>query len=373
MLTLALFWATPAGFVPAQDQGYALAAIQLPPGSSIERTDAVLKKAVGKLLKVPGVDEAVMFSGFDGASGTQASNAGAAYVTFDPFEERAGTDRTEQNIENDMRAALADMDEAFVFVIPPPVIQGIGNGGGYRMIVQDRSDMGYQALEQAGGQLIGAAHQDPSLANVFTLYNTATPRIWADIDRAKADMLGVPPARVFEALQVYLGSAYVNDFNLLGRTYRVTAQAEASARDDPSDIAQLKTRSNSRRNGSDRLGRDLQRQDRALSRHPLQSLPRGRGRRRNRARHFDRPGDGHDGEVGRRAFQRAFRPNGPDRLPAGSGGQHRHPDFRFVGGVRLPGARRPVRKPAAAAGDHPDRADDPAGGDGRREPARDGQ
>jgi hydrophobe/amphiphile efflux-1 (HAE1) family protein len=244
-LTVALFWATPAGFVPAQDQGYALAAIQLPPGSSIERTDAVLKKAVAKLLKVPGVDEAVMFSGFDGASSTQASNAGAAYVTFKPFSERAGTDRTEQNIENDMRAALADMDEAFVFVIPPPVIQGIGNGGGYRMIVQDRSDMGYQALEQAAGQLIGAAHQDPTLANVFTLYNTATPRIWADIDRAKADMLGVPPARVFEALQVYLGSAYVNDFNLLGRTYRVTAQAEASARDDPSDIAQLKTRSNS--------------------------------------------------------------------------------------------------------------------------------
>jgi hydrophobe/amphiphile efflux-1 (HAE1) family protein len=244
-LTLAVFWATPAGFVPAQDQGYALAAIQLPPGSSIERTDAVLKKAVAKLLKVPGVDQAVMFSGFDGASGTQASNAGAAYVTFKPFEERAGTDRTEQNIENDMRAALADMDEAFVFVIPPPVIQGIGNGGGYRMIVQDRSDMGYQDLEQAAGQLIGSAHQDPKLANVFTLYNTATPRIWADIDRAKSDMLGVPPERVFEALQVYLGSAYVNDFNLLGRTYRVTAQAEAAARDDPADIAQLKTRSNS--------------------------------------------------------------------------------------------------------------------------------
>ena len=205
----------------------------------------MLKKAVEKIRKVPGVDEAVMFSGFDGASGTQASNAGAAYVTFKPFEERAGTDRTEQNIENDMRAALADMDEAFAFVIPPPVIQGIGNGGGYRMIVQDRSDKGYQALEQAAGQLIGAAHQDPTLANVFTLYNTATPRIWADIDRAKADMLGVPPERVFEALQVYLGSAYVNDFNLLGRTYRVTAQADAAYRDDPSDIALLKTRSNS--------------------------------------------------------------------------------------------------------------------------------
>ncbi|GAA4752785.1 multidrug efflux RND transporter permease subunit [Sphingomonas daechungensis] len=244
-LTVGVFWYTPGGFIPAQDQGYALAAIQLPPGSSIERTDEVLKKAVAKLLKVPGVDQAVMFSGFDGASGTQASNAGAAYVTFKPFEERAGTDRTELNIENDMRAALADMDEAFVFVIPPPVIQGVGNGGGYRMIVQDRSGAGYQALEQAAQQLIGQAHQEKGLANVFTLFNTATPRVFADVDRAKADMLGVPTERVNETLQVYLGSAYVNDFNLLGRTFRVTAQADAQYRDDPADIAQLKTRSNS--------------------------------------------------------------------------------------------------------------------------------
>ena len=244
-LTVGVFSYTPGGFIPAQDQGYALAAIQLPPGSSIERTDEVLKKAVAKLLKVPGVDQAVMFSGFDGASGTQASNAGAAYVTFKPFEERAGTDRTELNIENDMRAALADMDEAFVFVIPPPVIQGVGNGGGYRMIVQDRQGAGYHALEQAAQQLIGQAHQEKGLANVFTLFNTATPRVYADVDRAKADMLGVPPERVFEALQVYLGSAYVNDFNLLGRTFHVTAQADAQYRDDAADIGQLKTRSNS--------------------------------------------------------------------------------------------------------------------------------
>ncbi|HET8749582.1 MAG TPA: multidrug efflux RND transporter permease subunit [Sphingomicrobium sp.] len=244
-LTLGVFWYTPSGFIPAQDQGYALVAIQLPPGSSLERTDSVLKKAVAKLLKVPGVDQAVMFSGFDGASGTQASNAGAAYVTFKPFDERAGTDRTELNIENDMRAALADMDEAFVFVIPPPVIQGVGNGGGYRMVVQDRSGAGYRALEQAAQKVIGEAHQEKGLANVFTLFNTATPRVFADIDRAKADMLGVPPERVFEALQVYLGSAYVNDFNLLGRTFHVTAQADAQYRDDASDIAQLKTRSNS--------------------------------------------------------------------------------------------------------------------------------
>ncbi len=245
VVTIGLFWATPAGFVPAQDQGYSLAVLQLPPGSSIEQTDRVLKKAVKKLLDVPGTEAAVMFSGFDGASGTQASNTAAAYITFKPFEERAGTDRTEQNIENEMRAALADMDEAFVFVVPPPVIQGIGNGGGWRMMVQDRNGEGPQALEQAAGGLIGAAHKEKGLANVYTLYNTATPSIYADIDRAKADMLGVPAGRVFEALQVYLGSSYVNDFNLLGRTFRVTAQADAPYRDDPSDIAQLKTRSNS--------------------------------------------------------------------------------------------------------------------------------
>ena len=243
--TLGLFWVTPAGFVPAQDQGYALAAIQLPPGASIEQTDRVLKKAVAKLLEVPGTEAAVMFSGFDGASATQASNAGAAYITFKPFAERAGTDRTEQNIENEMRAALADMDEALVFVIPPPIIQGIGTGGGWRMLVQDRNGEGAQALEQAAGGVIGQAWKERGLANVFTLYNTATPRVYADIDRAKAETLGVPASRVFETLQIYLGSAYVNDFNLLGRTFRVTAQADAPFRDDPADIAQLKTRSNS--------------------------------------------------------------------------------------------------------------------------------
>ena len=243
--TVALFWATPAGFIPAQDQAYALAAVQLPPGTSIERTDEVLRKVAARLLKVEGTEEAVMFAGFDGASGTQASNAGAAYVTFKPYAERAETGRTEQAIIADMRAALAEVNEAMVFVLPPPIIQGIGNGGGYRMMVQDRSDQGYQALGQAAGGLIGAANQAEGLTQVFTLFNTATPRVYADIDRAKADMLGVPPSRVFEALQVYLGSAYVNDFNLLGRTFRVTAQADMRFRDDPSDIAKLRTRSNS--------------------------------------------------------------------------------------------------------------------------------
>lgn len=245
--TVIVFWTTPAGFVPAMDQGYALAVVQLPPGSSLARTDAVLQQVTERILDVPGTQDAVMFAGFDGASGTQASNTAAAYITFDPFEERVSTDRTADAIMADMRQATASIGEAMVFVIPPPVIQGIGTGSGYRMMVQDRSGKGYQALEQAAGGLIGNANKAEGLAQVYTMFNTATPRVFADIDRAKADMLGVPPERIFEALQVYLGSVYVNDFNLLGRTFRVVAQADAPFRDDPADIGQLKTRSNSGR------------------------------------------------------------------------------------------------------------------------------
>jgi hydrophobe/amphiphile efflux-1 (HAE1) family protein len=241
---IALFWATPAGFIPAQDQGYSLAVVQLPAGSSLERTDAVLKKVAGRLVKIEGVQDAVMFAGFDGASGTQASNAAASYVVFKDYAWRARHGRSEQAIEADMRKAVADVDEANVFVVSPPVIQGIGSGG-FRMIIQDRASNGYDAMQGAAFQFMGQAAQTKGLANVFTLFNTQTPRVYADIDRTKADMLGVPPERVNEALQVYLGSAYVNDFNLLGRTYRVTAQADSAFRNDVTDIAQLKTRSTS--------------------------------------------------------------------------------------------------------------------------------
>jgi hydrophobe/amphiphile efflux-1 (HAE1) family protein len=242
-LTGAIFWATPTGFIPAQDQGYALAVVQLPPGSSLEQTDKALRGTVDRLLKVPGTRAAAMFAGFDGASGTQASNTAAAYISFKPFEERPEGGRTAAEIIAGMRGAVADVNDAVVLVLPPPTIQGIGSGG-YRLMVQDRNGAGYQALASASTDLIGAANRTEGLTQVYTLFNAATPRIYADIDRAKADMLGVPSSRVFETLSVYLGSAYVNDFNLLGRTFRVTAQADSAFRDDASDIAQLKTRSN---------------------------------------------------------------------------------------------------------------------------------
>jgi hydrophobe/amphiphile efflux-1 (HAE1) family protein len=244
-LTAIVFAATPTGFIPAQDQGYALAAIFTPPGTSLPETDKVVRAMARDMLKIPGVHGAVMLAGFHGPTGTSSPSAGAAYIVFDSFEERAKKGQTEAKIMAAMRDVAGHYDNARAGILAPPLIRGIGSGGGFKMMIQDRSGVGFDALTAATTKLIADANKDPNLHFVYTAFNNNTPRIYADIDRAKADMLGVPPSRVFEALEVYLGSAYVNDFNLLGRTYHVTAQADSQYRDDLSDIAQLKTRSNS--------------------------------------------------------------------------------------------------------------------------------
>jgi hydrophobe/amphiphile efflux-1 (HAE1) family protein len=243
--TLGLFWVTPSGFIPAQDQGYFLTVIQLPPGSSLERTDEVMRKVVARILPIEGVKGSVMLAGFDGPSQTLSPNAAAAYVPLLSFEERKKLGVSFEDIMEEARKRTADITEARLMVVPPPLIQGIGSAGGYRMMVQDRTGRGYQDLAAQSNGLIAKANQTEGLAQIYTFFDTATPRIFADIDRRKADMLGVPPERVFEALQVYLGSAFVNDFNLIGRTYRVTAQADAPFRATEADIANLRTRSSS--------------------------------------------------------------------------------------------------------------------------------
>jgi hydrophobe/amphiphile efflux-1 (HAE1) family protein len=243
--TVGLFSITPTGFIPAQDQGYFLTVIQLPSGSSLERTDAVMRRVAARILPIPGVKGAVMLAGFDGASQTQAPNAAAAYIPLKSFEERRKLGVTFPQIMAEAQKRTADINEARLLIVPPPVIQGIGSAGGYRMIVEDRGDHSFQELSGLSWGLIAKANQTPGLKQIYTLFDISTPRVFADIDRQKADMLGVPPERVFEALQVYLGSAFVNDFNLLGRTYRVTAQADAPYRATEADIANLKTRSNS--------------------------------------------------------------------------------------------------------------------------------
>jgi hydrophobe/amphiphile efflux-1 (HAE1) family protein len=244
-VTVGVFTITPSGFVPAQDQGYFLTVIQLPPGSSVERTDAVMQKVAKRILPLAGVKGAVMLAGFDGPSQTLAPNSAAAYIPLKSFEERKKLGVTLASIMAESQKATGDITEARLLIVPPPLIQGIGSAGGYRLMVQDQGGHGYADLGKTSYDLIGKANQTKGLAQIYTFFDTATPRIFADVDRAKANLLGVPPERVFEALQVYLGSTFVNDFNLLGRTYRVTAQADAPFRNTTADIANLKTRSNS--------------------------------------------------------------------------------------------------------------------------------
>jgi HAE1 family hydrophobic/amphiphilic exporter-1 len=242
-LTVWRFGATPTGFIPAQDQGYFIAVVQLPPGSSLARTDALVKRVVNEAMNTKGVVHAAAFAGLDGTTFTNAPNAGTIFLPLTPFDERGKEGVKAQEVLEALRARLGQIQGANVLVIQPPPVRGIGTGGGWKLMVEDRRGKGYRALEQATMDLMIQGNQQEELTSVFTLFNTSTPRLWAEIDRDKAEMAGVPPERVFETLSVYLGSAFVNDFNYLGRTYRVTAQADAPYRDEASDIARLQTRS----------------------------------------------------------------------------------------------------------------------------------
>ena len=218
------FAATPAGFIPAQDQGYLIGIVQLPPGASLERTDAVLQEAIARARQNPAVLNAVGFAGFDGASFTNAPNAGAIFFILKPHEDRKGS---AVQIQGQLMGAFGGIAGGDVLVIAPPPVQGIGTGGGFKMMVEDRSNAGYAALAAATGQMMGAANGLDSVAGAFSTFNVGTPRLSAEIDRDRAERMGVPVQNVFSTLSAYLGSAYVNDFNFLGRTFRVTAQADA--------------------------------------------------------------------------------------------------------------------------------------------------
>lgn len=235
---------TPTGFIPDQDQGYLIGVIQLPAGSSLERTEAVMTQARNIIEKTEGVDGTVAFAGLDGASFSFGSNSATIFVRLDEFDHRKTPETAAAALAGAITGATFGIEDANIFVIAPPSVQGLGNGNGFKMMIQDRSGAGYRALEGATFAMMGAAAQSPErVQQVFSLYNTGSPRIAADIDRDKALMMGVQPNDVFNTLGIYLGSSYINDFNFLGRTFRVTAQAEPSYRDDIADIANLKTRS----------------------------------------------------------------------------------------------------------------------------------
>ncbi|WP_312688004.1 efflux RND transporter permease subunit, partial [Brevundimonas nasdae] len=234
---------TPSGFIPEQDQGFLIGVIQLPAGASLDRTEAVMTRASDIIRGTKGVNGAIAFAGLDGSSFSFGSNAATIFVRLDPFADRT-KEQAATALAGAITQATGSIEDAQIFVIAPPAVQGLGNGNGFTMMIQDTSGAGYRALEGATFAMMGAAAQKPTEVNqVFSTYNTGSPRITADVDRDKALMMGVQPGDVFNTLGVYLGSSYVNDFNMLGRTFRVTAQAEPQYRDDIADIANLKTRS----------------------------------------------------------------------------------------------------------------------------------
>jgi hydrophobe/amphiphile efflux-1 (HAE1) family protein len=237
---------TPTGFIPEQDQGVLIGVVQLPPGSSLERTSAVLDRAYQIAMKQHGVIDAATFAGLDGSSFSQASNSGTMFMRLSDWSER-GKKLSADELSKTLTMALGGaIEDAQVFVVAPPAVPGLGTGNGFMMMIQDRSGAGgYKGLEGATFAMMGAAAQSKQVAQVFSLFNTGSPRVRADVDRDRAQLLGVQPSQVYEALGTYMGSAYVNDFNLLGRTFRVTAQAEPTARDDIADIGRLQVRSSS--------------------------------------------------------------------------------------------------------------------------------
>ena len=238
--------ATPTGFIPDQDQGFLIGVIQLPPGSSLERTEAAVEEIRKVVSKNEMILETAAFAGLDGSTFSPASNSGIMFLRLAEHEDRRGKGESAAELAGAITGAVGGaVDDAQVFFLSPPPVPGLGNGSGFAMMIQDRGGAGYEALQGATFAMMGGAQQSKNVAQVFSLFNTGSPRIEADVDRDRAQLVGVQPSQVYDALGTYLGSTYVNDFNLLGRTFRVTAQAEAAARDDLADVGRLQVRSSS--------------------------------------------------------------------------------------------------------------------------------
>lgn len=237
------FRKTPIGFIPQVDRGYIIVASQLPPGAALARTDAVNRRIVDIALNTPGVVGAMNIVGFSGATFTNASNSGAVFLVLDSFAKRAGDpEQSAYGLQRKLNREFSAIQEAQVLVILPPPVAGIGNAGGFRMMIEDRAGRGPVALQEAVQAMMATAAKTTGVQQVFSLFDTRTPQLYLEIDRHKAQLLGVRTPEVFSALQMYLGSSYVNDFNLFGRTFRVIAQAQSDYRNDPRDVLAIRVR-----------------------------------------------------------------------------------------------------------------------------------
>ena len=241
-LTVGISYVVPGGFVPAQDKQYLVSFAQLPSGASLDRSEAVIRRMGEIALKQPGVESAVAFPGLSINGFTNSSSAGIVFVTLKPFAERKSPELSAGAIAGALNQQYAAIQEAFIAVFPPPPVMGLGTVGGFKMQIEDRGSVGYAELDKAAKAFMAAASKAPELGPMFSSYQINVPQLDVDLDRTKAKQQGVAVTDVFDTLQIYLGSLYVNDFNRFGRVYQVRAQADADFRAQPEDIARLKTR-----------------------------------------------------------------------------------------------------------------------------------
>lgn len=241
--TYGMFSAVPGGFVPAQDKQYLIGFAQLPDAASLDRTEDVIKRMSDIAMQQPGVEHAIAFPGLSINGFTNSSNAGVVFVALSPFEQRKTADLSGGAIAMALNQKFGAIQDAFIAMFPPPPVNGLGTTGGFKMQIEDRAGFGYQTLDEVTKAFLGKAYQTPELAGLFSSFQINVPQLYADLDRAKAEQLGVSVTDVFETLQIYLGSLYVNDFNAFGRTYSVRLQADAQFRSQPEDIGHLKVRS----------------------------------------------------------------------------------------------------------------------------------
>jgi multidrug efflux pump len=237
-----LFHDVPAGFIPSQDMGYAIVLVQLPDGAAFERTDAVVRRMDAMAREIPGIAHTFAISGYSSVLQANQPNVGAAFLVFDAFDNRHDPEVKGDGLLAVIRKKFSTIQEGRVLVLPPPPLRGLGNAGGFKIQVQDLNNAGLPALEAATQKLLAAAQQEPGLISLITGFRAKSPQFKLEINRAQAKTMGVSLADLNEALQVYLGSVYVNDFNLFGRTYQVTAQAEPAYRKDPTDVGRIKIR-----------------------------------------------------------------------------------------------------------------------------------
>lgn len=241
-ITWGLFSRLPGGFIPNQDLGYFIALVQLPPGSSLDRTNAVVQNLTDKFLEFDGVENTVGLPGLSGATFTTSPNEAVIFLPLKSYEYRNEHGINYNQLLGGLNQTAFQVKEANVFVIPPSPVPGVGTTGGFKMMLQDRGGVGPEALKNAAWALAGAANQTPGITSVFTIFETSTPKLYLDVNREEVERLGVDIGDLFQTLELMIGSYYANDFNYLGKTYQVTAQADAPFRNTPEQLLRLRVR-----------------------------------------------------------------------------------------------------------------------------------